>query len=77
MGRIQLGTTLPKAHPPGPPMHVLGHVCDVHVPQLDPQVVVLIQQHGLCTGLTQPGGLIPAGVRRHRALPEDRDPGWL
>lgn len=44
-------------------MHILGHVCNVHVPKFHPQVIILVQQHSLLTGLAQPGGLIPAGGR--------------
>lgn len=37
----------------------LGNICDVHVPEVHPQVIILIQEHGLLPGLTQPCGLIP------------------
>lgn len=39
-------------------VHALGHICDVHVAKLHPQVIVFVQQDGLLPRLAQPGGLI-------------------
>lgn len=58
-----VGTACGRAHTPGAHhVPVLGHICDVHVPQVHPQVIVLVQQHGLLPGLAEPRGLIPGGA---------------